>query len=124
MNGEWMLRGFMKYLAGVCVCILLAACSDSQAPLEAPKVRDPMADGAVRARVCMGCHGKNGISRVASYPSLAGLDKAYIESELHAFRSGTRENPMMNAMATNLSDEDIRLLAIYFSAQRRHEESR
>ena len=86
--------------------------------------RDPLEEGAVRARVCMGCHGKQGISRVASYPSIAGLEEDYIATQLRAYRSGERENPMMNAMATSLSDEDIQLLALYFAAQHPDPESR
>lgn len=103
--------------------LVLVGCSDGQSEMEVTE-RDPMAEGAVRARVCMGCHGPQGISRVASYPSIAGLSKDYLIAQLQDYRSGARQNPMMNAMATSLSDEDIRLLSLYFSAQRRQSESR
>ncbi|HEY7885106.1 MAG TPA: cytochrome c [Cellvibrionaceae bacterium] len=104
--------------------LVLMGCSDKQTPVPEVTERDPMAEGAVKARVCMGCHGKQGVSRVASYPSIAGLDRDYLSKQLHDYRSGARENPMMNAMATSLSDEDIRLLALYFSSQRPQIESR
>lgn len=106
------------------VSVAMTACSPGEGQDESVVERDPLEEGAVRARVCMGCHGKQGISRVASYPSIAGLEQDYLAAQLRAYRSGERQNPMMNAMATNLSDEDIELLALYFAAQQPNPESR
>lgn len=68
------------------------------------------------ARMCVGCHGPEGISRVSSYPSIAGLPQTYLEEQLHAFRSGERDNPMMSSVARNLSDETIESLSHYFAS--------
>ncbi len=56
--------------------------------------------------MCAACHGPDGVSH-GLIPSLAGLDPAYIASQLIAFRSGTRVGTVMNLIATGLSDADI-----------------
>jgi len=115
---------WQNLMGALFLCTGLVACSPGDEARTQQVERDPLAENAVRARVCMGCHGKQGISRVASYPSIAGLEEAYLVAQLRAYRSGERENPMMNAMATNLSDEDIQLLSLYFSTQHPNPESR
>ena len=41
----------------------------------------------------------------------------YLESQLKALREGSRKNPIMNAMASQLSNDDIANVAAYFAAQ-------
>ncbi|UTF61859.1 cytochrome c [Gilvimarinus sp. DA14] len=94
----------------------LAGCEPSTSDADAGPV-DPVAMGAKKARACIGCHGPKGVSRVASYPSLAGLDEDYMVEQLQLFKSQQRQNPMMNAMAVNLSETDMQHLAAYFAAQ-------
>lgn len=72
--------------------------------------------GQQRSRACMGCHGPQGISRVQSYPSLAGKPQVYLEEQLRAFRRGERDDPMMSSVARNLSDEDIVALSHYYAS--------
>jgi cytochrome c553 len=67
---------------------------------------------------CMGCHGQSGNSMMPDmFPKLAGLEEAYIDEQLQAFKSGERENATMQPMSAALSDEDIANLATYLSAQ-------
>jgi len=68
------------------------------------------------ARGCIGCHGAGGVSVVATYPSLKGKDRDFISKNLTDFRSGARKNPVMNAMAAGLKDEDIVNLAAYINS--------
>src|SRR5690606_11348622 len=111
---EWTGMIRLLWLAGV---LLLVACSaeapsSATAPLTAEML---VAHGKQKSRMCLGCHGPQGISRVASYPSLAGESQAYLADQLKAFRSGARDNPMMTSIAKNLSDEDIAALAHYYA---------
>ena len=69
------------------------------------------------AAVCAACHGANGVSVSDTIPNLAGQRAGYIESQLKALKDGSRKNPMMNAIATQLSAEDIANVAAYFAAQ-------
>jgi len=68
------------------------------------------------AKGCIGCHGAGGTSMVATYPSLKGRDAEFIRQSLTDFRSGARKNPVMNAMAAGLKDEDIYNLADYIDS--------
>ena len=68
------------------------------------------------ARGCIGCHGAGGTSVVATYPSLKGQNADFIRKNLTDFRSGARKNPVMNAMAAGLKDEDINNLADYIDS--------
>lgn len=74
--------------------------------------------GEQKSASCVGCHGQNGNSNSPQWPKLAGQQAMYIESQLKAFKSGHRNNTMMQAIATNLSDDDISDLAAYFSSQK------
>lgn len=71
---------------------------------------------AFAAKGCIGCHGAGGVSVVPTYPSLKGRDEAFVMENLTNFRSGTRQNPTMNAMAAGLSDADIENLAAYIGS--------
>jgi cytochrome c553 len=97
---------------------LVAACSDdkSKSTAVASDTDSLLNQGKQKSRMCMSCHGPNGISRVVSYPSLAGQPESYIAGQLEAFRSGVRENPMMSSIAKSLADDDIAALARYYSS--------
>ncbi len=72
--------------------------------------------GAVKARACQVCHGKGGKSTKEVYPILAGQHAAYLRKQLYAFRAGTRKDPIMNGMATSLSDQDIEDVSAFFNS--------
>ena len=65
---------------------------------------------------CMGCHGPSGHGIPPKFPRLSGQHAAYIESQLLAFKSGAREDPIMNPIAFALSAQQIKELALYISA--------
>lgn len=66
---------------------------------------------------CSACHGINGISLKNNVPNLAGQKQDYIVAQLKAFKGGKRSNPLMNAIASGLGDDDITALAAFFSSQ-------
>jgi len=68
--------------------------------------------------VCAACHGADGNSTVPSNPILAGQNGAYIAAQLKAFKSGARQNPIMQGMAAGLSDEDMVNVGAYFQSQK------
>ena len=68
---------------------------------------------ASASRGCIGCHGAGGISVVATFPSRKGKSADYIRQTLTEFRSGARQNAVMNAMAAGLSDDEIYNLGSY-----------
>ena len=73
--------------------------------------------GEQKAANCMGCHGAKGKSSSAQWPNLAAQQSAYIINQLTAFKTGARNNAMMQSMAASLSDDDMANLAAYYSSQ-------
>lgn len=68
---------------------------------------------------CAGCHGPRGNGMgLAAFPDISGQHVAYLKSQLEMFRSGKRNNDpngMMRGVASNLTDEDIKLLTNYLN---------
>jgi cytochrome c553 len=78
---------------------------------------DPKA-GQAKAGVCGACHGSDGNSTNAQYPKLAGQHERVILKQLKAFKSGDRENALMQPMAATLSEQDMRDIGAYFAMQK------
>jgi len=72
--------------------------------------------GSEKARACQVCHGKGGKSTNPTYPRLAGQHAKYIIKQLKAFKSGTRKDPIMNGMASTLSEQDMEDVAAFFES--------
>ncbi len=82
---------------------------------------DSLIDGSVEAGkaksiTCTACHGAEGNSVNPLWPNIAGQGATYLVSQLQAFKSGARQDPLMAPQAMLLSDEDIRDLAVYFES--------
>jgi cytochrome c553 len=66
---------------------------------------------------CIACHGALGAGTVTGGPRLAGKDPDYLAHALSMFKAGTRASAVMQTVAHNLSDSEIRELATFFSEQ-------
>jgi cytochrome c553 len=77
---------------------------------------DADAGKAKVANVCGACHGVAGVSVSENIPNLAGQRAGYIEAQLKALKDGTRKNPIMNAIAAQLSPADMANVAAYFAS--------
>jgi cytochrome c553 len=75
-----------------------------------------LADAPPQAANCQACHGAEGISVAADIPNLAGQKAPYLVRQLEAFKAGTRKNDLMAAMAAQLTPEDIKALAAFWSS--------
>ena len=65
-----------------------------------------------QAMPCISCHAPDGKGMPsAGFPRLSGLPQSYIEKQLRDFRSGSRENPVMQPIAKSLTDEEISAIA-------------
>ena len=67
------------------------------------------------AQACAACHGPNGVSVNAIWPTIAGQHEDYFVHALKQYRDGTRKDPLMSAQAMLLADEDLEVLAHYFA---------
>jgi cytochrome c553 len=79
------------------------------------RAADAVADGKEKAAVCAGCHGDNGVSQTENIPSLAGQPDQFIQWQLVFFRGGARKNELMQPIAEQVTNEDIRSLGAYFA---------
>lgn len=106
-------RGFFS-IGAVCLAAFAAACYAAEGPLIPP-------EEFIYCTVCHGVQMKGNVSIEA--PRLSGMDKFYVERQLHAFRNGWRgahENDIagmeMRPMAAILSDAEIAAAAEYVNA--------
>lgn len=67
---------------------------------------------------CAACHGPDGNKPTTpETPRLADQQYGYLVQALTDYHNGTRDNPVMSAMAKPLTEKEIRDLAGYFSTQ-------
>ena len=71
------------------------------------------------AQVCAACHGADGNKPSApDQPILAGQYYDYLLRTLRDYKSGKRNNPIMQGFAAQLSTKDMEDLAAWFSSQK------
>ena len=69
-----------------------------------------------KAQACAACHGNNGISVNAMWPTLAGQHEDYLQRALSSYRDGSRSDPVMSAQAALIAEDDVAVLAKYFAS--------
>lgn len=75
-------------------------------------------DIEAKVQTCAACHGENGVSTDPKViPTIWGQQESYIVKQLHDYRSGDRDNPIMAPIAKDLAQEDLRKIARYFAAK-------
>ena len=75
-------------------------------------------DIEAKVQMCAACHGENGVpTDPKTIPIIWGQQESYLVKELHDYRSGDRDNPIMSQIAKDLAQEDLRKIAAYFAAK-------
>ena len=93
-------------------------------PFAAMAAEGNPAAGKARAEAagCFACHGVDGVATADGLaadkndPNLAAQPDLYLQFQLVFFRKGVRKNEVMNAMAQQLSDDDLRNVSAYFAS--------
>jgi cytochrome c553 len=102
----------LRFLAAVALC---------GAALSAPAAENTKVTLQNKLAQCQGCHGiegwKTAYPEVYHVPKLGGQKAAYIVNALKEYKSGDRDFATMHAMASDLSEEDMKQLAEYFAGQ-------
>jgi cytochrome c553 len=70
------------------------------------------------AATCAACHGADGNSGIPANPKLAQQHPEYLVKQLAEFKSGKRPSPIMQPMAAQLSDADMRNIAFWAGSQK------
>jgi cytochrome c553 len=93
----------------------MAVSAQDQQPLQGNSAR-----GKAISYTCLGCHGIEGYKNaypMYSVPKLEGQRPEYLAAALHEYRSGDREHLTMHSQASELSDQDIADIAVYFAGK-------
>lgn len=122
----------MKFLASLLMAASLAAtCLSASAADEkpaaapaaapaAPALAKPdLALGEARfTAACAACHGADGNSGTPANPKLAQQHPEYVVKQLQEFKSGKRPSPIMQPLAAQLSDADMKNIAAWVTARK------
>ena len=127
----------MKFLASLLMAASLAAPSvrvlaaderpaapgapaATHGPAPAAMVAKPdLAQGEAKfTAVCAACHGADGNSGTPANPKLAQQHPEYVVKQLQEFKSGKRPSPIMQPMAAQLSDADMKNIAAWVTTKK------
>lgn len=105
------------------VLLALVLCAPMTAAVAQASGKDPLtqgdaAAGATKAAACAACHGVGGDSAMPDWPKLAAQGGPYIATQLKLFKSGERKNPIMQAQAVPLSEQDMKDIGAYYAQQK------
>jgi cytochrome c553 len=99
----------------VLLAVALFGIVANAADVDAATVPDTMKQ---RLIACTACHGEQGRAATDGYyPRIAGKPAGYLYNQLHNFREGRRQYPMMTYLVDHLSDTYLQEIAQYFSDQ-------
>lgn len=96
----------MGFAAILCGGLLMAA---------VPAWAASPSQAAMLSNTCAGCHGTNGASVGPSMPIIAGMPEAYLLDTMKKFKSGERPSSIMGRLAKAYSDDELKMLAGFFS---------
>ena len=108
-----MKRGWLLAAVSFHACFLIACPARAQAPKP-----DLARAQQIVTQVCAACHGVEGVSAAPANPHLAAQHAEYTALQLDNYRIGLRKNPVMMAMAANLTPEDSRSIGAYFASKK------
>jgi len=102
-------RGYLKHILLILGSMPLVVTSVQAADI---------ATATMLSNTCAGCHGTNGSSVGPASPTIAGISPEYFVETMQAYKKGTRPATIMTRIAKGYTDEEIRLMAGYFSKQK------
>ena len=119
-------RAFLPFLKSVSIAILavssLAYANEQAAPAKADASKGATlyanGDAARGIVACASCHGEAGNSSISINPKLAAQHEAYINKQLNDFKGAERNNAVMTTFSKAMSEEDVKNVSAYLSAQK------
>jgi cytochrome c553 len=116
MTRQRLLAAAIAALGAVCATIpFTALAQEAKGAAPAAGAPDLARAQQIVSQVCAACHGGEGTSPTPANPNLAGQPADYITLQLMHFKSGVRQNPIMQPMAAPLSDAEMRALGAFYS---------
>lgn len=71
--------------------------------------------GQDRTIFCNVCHGKDGMAQRPGVPNLASQNPVYLLDQIQRFADGRRYDSTMTSLASNFTDDEKVMLALYYS---------
>lgn len=108
------------FVAAIALSSLAHAAEEKKAAPADPAKGEALYTNGDAARgvvACASCHGAAGNSTIVQNPKLAGQHEAYVYKQLVEFKTPARNNPVMTAIATPLSEADMKNLSAYLATQ-------
>jgi cytochrome c553 len=105
----------MKPVLSLLLAVLIAA------PALAAETAVPKADAkkgeAIASGVCGACHTADGSRGSPANPILQGQHPEYLAKQLAEFKSGKRPSPIMQGIAAQLTEADMRNVAVFYAGK-------
>lgn len=99
--------------------LFAAAAAALSLNVHAQAAKPDLAKGAASfGNVCVACHAADGNSTTPANPKLAQQHPEYLIKQLQEYKSGKRQNAIMQGMAAGLSDDDMRNIAYWLASQK------
>lgn len=100
-----------------CLILIISVFMTSGRAVQAAEGTGERSPADIASLMCDSCHAARGVGR-NNFPVLAGQNPVYLVKQLRDFRSGKRVDATMEALAEQLSDQEIDLLAHYYASHR------
>lgn len=112
MNASTVLRRAVAALA-----LLAPLAAHAAGAGAAGRISPDIAKGqAIANQMCMACHAVDGSRGLPSNPILAAQHPEYMVRQLRDYRDGRRVNAIMQAIAAQLSDEDMVHVSAFYAS--------
>ena len=101
----------------LCPLALALAGALAHAAEPAASQPDPAKGAAISTSVCAACHSNDGSRGSPANPIIQGQHPEYLVKQLAEFKAGKRDNAVMKAMATPLSEADMKNVAAFYASK-------
>ena len=101
----------------LCSLALVFTAGAPYAAETAASAPEPAKGAAISASVCAACHPNDGSRGSAANPIIQGQHPDYLVKQLADFKAGKRDNPVMKAMASPLSEADMKNVAAFYASK-------
>lgn len=102
----------LKILALLFLGLVMVGCERPAANIAAERGPE-----LAQEKGCIACHGLDGKGTGPTFPDINGQWFSYLRTQLIKYREGDRVNAIMNGQASELTGEEIDILAAYYSSQ-------
>jgi cytochrome c553 len=101
----------------LCSLAIAFAAATPHAAETAASAPEPAKGAAISTSVCAACHTNDGSRGTAANPIIQGQHPDYLVKQLTEFKAGKRDNAVMKAMASPLSEADMKNVAAFYASK-------